>query len=175
MPVGHIGSVCDLLTRLGIDPAEWTLGDLVQGANSFVARKRVRNPDVPSKRNPLGFFAWVLAGSIATWHEDAEHRERMLQAAADRDARMARQRAEHEAELARAATLSLEEMRRIRAESDRQVAAMNLAKSQREEAARAASLRRSSPLAQRASASWDVTAQPVVSAGARETTPGETR
>lgn len=96
----HIGVLCDLLAAEGVDPHDWTAGDLLAAIDQDYASRDWIVPSARSQRNPLGLL-----------------RTQLRRVVADREPAQARRRRE------RAELLAAQERRRLEAEAARQEAA----------------------------------------------------
>lgn len=119
----HIGHVCDVLLRVGVEPDRWSAAAVLGAIDLHVASVGLRVVDPAGQRDPVAYFAWLLRQAVSVVEETAFERARREQ----EEARQRRQTqiVAEQAARARAATLSLEELTRIRAESDAQIAALN--------------------------------------------------
>jgi len=92
----HIGALCDVLGRAGIDPSRWTPRALVDAIDAW-HRQEERRTLAGGAADPLAYFAWQLRQAVDP-HEltpverSAIERE---QRAADRAAALAEAAAEH--------------------------------------------------------------------------------
>jgi hypothetical protein len=122
----HIGHVCDVLIRAGVEPDRWSASAVLGAIDTHVVSAGLRVVDPAGQRDPVAYFAWLLRSAIVPVEETAFERARRDQEEAHR--RRQAQIAAEEATRDRAATLSLEELARVRAESDAQIAALNAAR-----------------------------------------------
>lgn len=122
----HIGKVCDLLTRSGIDPARWTATGLKAEVDRFCRSAGVTVIDPGKQKDPLAYFAWMLRPAIDKTAETA--RERGLREHAEAIERRRQWASDVAAERARADTLTDKDFARIRAASDAQIRAQNIAR-----------------------------------------------
>ncbi|MEO8093672.1 MAG: hypothetical protein ABI632_01940 [Pseudolysinimonas sp.] len=60
----HVGAVCSMLGRVGVDPARWTVDALLDA----IARANVASgtvvPAAVAQRDPLGYLAWSIGRAI---------------------------------------------------------------------------------------------------------------
>jgi hypothetical protein len=122
----HIGHVCDVLTRAGVEPDRWSVSAVLGAIDTHVASVGLRVVDPAGQRDPVAYFAWLLRQAVTPVEETSFERARRDQQEAHD--RRHRQIVAEQAVRDRAATLSLEELTRIRAESDAQIAALNAAR-----------------------------------------------
>jgi hypothetical protein len=88
----HIGAVCGLLARIGIDGSDWTGEGLKTAVDAYSAAHGIAPAELGKQRSPLAYYAWLLR---ATLDEQPEpNRRRHERAAAETRARLARQAAE---------------------------------------------------------------------------------
>lgn len=60
----HIGHLCDMLTRAGIDPARWTAGTLLRVLDQHTQDAGIRTPDPGTQHDPLAWLAWLIRHAI---------------------------------------------------------------------------------------------------------------
>jgi hypothetical protein len=88
----HIGAVCGLLARIGVDASDWTGEGLKAAVDAYSAAHGIVPAELGRQRSPLAYYAWLLR---ATLDEQPEpNRRRHERAAAETRARLARQAAE---------------------------------------------------------------------------------
>jgi hypothetical protein len=115
----HIGALCDVLQRAGIVPELWRADPL----SDVVHRHIGTFPDLATKRDPLAYFGWILRQAINPAELTPVQKEHQAQAA--RDAERDRRAAEQAEDERRMAAADMEEIARIIAESNREIAERN--------------------------------------------------
>lgn len=109
----HIGQVCDLLTRAGVDPSAWTVGGLLTAVDASLRADRIAALGPDEQRDPRAYFAWLLARVLGQGPEPDQDRVRREQR--ERAEERARRQAEHEARSARAVPMPAELHAQLRA------------------------------------------------------------
>lgn len=103
-PPAHIGALCAVLEAAGIDPSVWRSWELIGAIAAWYKQTGRRIPE--QVESPLRYFAWQLAQAVPPGTlSPAQHAALSLASLAERDARLARQRAEAAAEQARIAAI----------------------------------------------------------------------
>jgi hypothetical protein len=91
----HIGALCDVLTRAGVDTTAWTPGGLLAAID---ARNRADGwsvVDPGQQRDPLAYFAALLRRTLATTENVQADISRAEREREERAAAAARREAEH--------------------------------------------------------------------------------
>jgi hypothetical protein len=88
----HIGAVCALLARLGVDGSDWTGEGLKASVDRYSAAHGIVPPELSRQRSPLAYYAWLIRATLAENPEP--NRRRHERAQADSRARRARHAAE---------------------------------------------------------------------------------
>lgn len=119
-----VASVCAMLDRAGIDPAQWSVTSLIQRINTGIIRVKIaRTLDGAQQRDPIAYTAWLIGQTIdPTAPTPAEEAEI---AAARRAQRMTEADAERQAEAARVAAIDHDEVDRIIAQMKADIAQKN--------------------------------------------------
>ena len=92
-PSGHIGAVCDVIERSGINTTRWTGRDIAQALTADTVSRGELWPN--AVRSPIGYLTWRL--SRLDWSGPSPSEQRATEAA-----RSAQRRAERDAERERA-------------------------------------------------------------------------
>lgn len=100
-PSGHIGAVCDVIERSGIDTTRWTGRDIAQALTADTVSRGELWPN--AVRSPIGYLTWRL--SRLDWSGPSPSEQRATEAARSAQLRAAR---DAERERARRATASPE-------------------------------------------------------------------
>ena len=73
---GHIGSLCNALTALGIDATTWTAGDVIEHLDAANASAGRTQPAAQDQRNPLGLFISQARTALAGVESPVRARDR---------------------------------------------------------------------------------------------------
>lgn len=92
----HIGAVCALLARIGVDGSDWTGEGLKAAVDAYSAAHGVIPAELSRQRSPLAYYAWLIRATLAESPEPNRRRHERVHA--DARARLARQAAERAAE-----------------------------------------------------------------------------
>jgi hypothetical protein len=112
----HVGHLTSAAVRLGLDPERWDARSIRDAVNAWSIRTGTPVRRAWEARRAVGYVAWVLGQATSAVAET--QRERAARDAAEARERTARQRAAEALERERAASLSIDEFRRIRAASE---------------------------------------------------------
>ncbi|WP_235214962.1 replication protein [Rhodococcus opacus] len=93
-PSGHIGAVCDVIERSGIDTTRWTGRDIAQALTADTVSRGELWPNVV--RSPIGYLTWRLSridwSGLSLSEQRAAEATRSTQLRAERDAERERAR-----------------------------------------------------------------------------------
>ena len=94
----HIGTISDLLRRIGVSGADWTAHGLLSAVETYCQTSGVKTVDPRTHRDPVAYFAWLVRSALADGAEPTRrrHDRQAQQRAAERAARAAE--AQREAE-----------------------------------------------------------------------------
>lgn len=119
----HIGHLCDVLARAGIDPDDWTASDINTAINQVHIDTGRHTLALADRKNPMAYLGWMLRMAIDPTDETPGARRRRQQGA-----RVQAQRIrvlEREEVQRRLDNEDPGEWARIKAESDREIAELN--------------------------------------------------
>ena len=79
---GHVGTLCDALTALGVDRSGWTAQDVIDQLDGHNAAAGLYQPPVNAQRNPLGLFMVQAQRALAGVEPPVLRRRREAEARA---------------------------------------------------------------------------------------------
>jgi len=88
----HIGAVCALLARIGVDGSDWTGEGLKAAVDRYSAARGIVPAELSRQHSPQAYYAWLIRATLAESPEP--NRRRHERAQADSRARRARHAAE---------------------------------------------------------------------------------
>ncbi len=60
----HIGAVCALLARIGVDATDWTGEGLKAAVDAYSAAHGIAPAELIKQRSPLAYYAWLLRATL---------------------------------------------------------------------------------------------------------------